>query len=137
VAPGYAQSGDGVSTCVTRSGAPTKTKSCISCVSRAHQHSRSLRRDEPSLTAGHVLQVRCQRSNGEKVEVTNVHLEATRMFFGGRRFGSGVLVAMGAAASSTGLGGLHADAATSCAISRRGKRKRIGQQGKCSRSCGA
>ena len=45
----------------------------------------TLRRDEPSLTAGHVLQVSCHRGDGEKVDVANVHLEATRMYFGGCR----------------------------------------------------
>jgi hypothetical protein len=38
----------------------------------------TLRRDEPSLTAGHMLQVRCQRSAGEKVDVANVYLESMR-----------------------------------------------------------
>ena len=45
----------------------------------------TLRRDEPSLTAGHRLQVSCQRNDGEKVDVANVYLESTRMYFGGRR----------------------------------------------------
>jgi hypothetical protein len=45
----------------------------------------TLRRDEPSLTAGHRLQVSCQRNDGEKVEVANVYLESTRTHFGGRR----------------------------------------------------
>src|SRR6516165_10693641 len=44
-----------------------------------------LRRDEPSLTAGHRLQISCQRNDGEKVDVANVYLETTRMYFGGRR----------------------------------------------------
>src|SRR5262245_54808739 len=44
----------------------------------------TLRRDEPSLTVGHMLQVRCHRSNGQ-VDVTTVCLEATRTYFGGRR----------------------------------------------------
>jgi len=47
----------------------------------------TLRRDEPSLTAGHRLQVSCQRNDGEKVDVANVYLESTRMYFGGRRLG--------------------------------------------------
>src|SRR5215471_1357840 len=46
----------------------------------------TLRRDEPSLTAGHRLQVSCQRNDGEKVDVANVYLIASeRMYFGGRR----------------------------------------------------
>jgi len=44
-----------------------------------------LRRDEPSLTARNVLKVECVRDNGERVEVATVYLEATRMYFGGRR----------------------------------------------------
>ena len=44
-----------------------------------------LRREEPSLTVRHILQVSCLRSDGEKVEVANVYLESTRMYFGGRR----------------------------------------------------
>ena len=45
----------------------------------------TLRRDEPSLTAGHRLQVSCQRNDGEKVDVANVYLESTRVHFGGWR----------------------------------------------------
>src|SRR5215467_7573713 len=45
----------------------------------------TLRRDEPSLTAGHNLKVSCQGNDGEKVDVANVYLESTRMYFGGRR----------------------------------------------------
>src|SRR5262249_24353723 len=45
----------------------------------------TFRRDEPSLTAGPVLQVRCQRSDGEKVGVANVYIESERMHFGARR----------------------------------------------------
>ena|SRR5215510_7431756 len=44
-----------------------------------------LRHEEPSLTARHVLKVECVRDNGERVEVATVYLEATRMYFGGRR----------------------------------------------------
>jgi len=45
----------------------------------------ALRRDEPPLTARDVLQVKCQRNNGEEVEVANVCLESTRVYFGGWR----------------------------------------------------
>jgi hypothetical protein len=48
----------------------------------------TLQRDEPSLTAGHMLQIKItsQRGDdGEQVQVTTVCLEATRMHFGGRR----------------------------------------------------
>jgi hypothetical protein len=45
----------------------------------------TLRRDEPSLTADHKLQIRCHRRDGE-VAVTTVYLiEETRTYFGGRR----------------------------------------------------
>src|SRR5262252_3890219 len=44
----------------------------------------ALRRGEPSLTADHRLQIKCHRRDGE-VDVTTVYLEATRMYFGGRR----------------------------------------------------
>jgi hypothetical protein len=44
----------------------------------------TLRRDEPSLTASHMLQVRRYHRNGQ-VDVTTVYLEATRTYFGGRR----------------------------------------------------
>src|SRR5215468_11888341 len=37
-----------------------------------------------AVKAGHMLQVRRHRTDGE-VEVTTVHLEATRAYFGGRR----------------------------------------------------
>src|SRR5215468_4591630 len=45
----------------------------------------TLRRDKPSLTAIDILQVRCQRSDGKRIEVTEVYLEATRVYFGGHR----------------------------------------------------
>ena len=45
----------------------------------------TIRREEPSLTARHVLRIQCHRDDGENVEVANVHLESTRMYFGGRR----------------------------------------------------
>jgi len=44
----------------------------------------AVRRDEPSLTASHKLQIKRQRNDGE-IDVTTVHLEAERIWFGGKR----------------------------------------------------
>ena len=40
----------------------------------------TLRRDEPPLTVSHMLEVRRHRNAGE-IDVTTVHLEATRIYF--------------------------------------------------------
>lgn len=45
----------------------------------------TLRLDEPALTSGHRLQIKCSSNDGERVQATTVYLDSTRMYFGGRR----------------------------------------------------
>jgi hypothetical protein len=89
--------GGGSSACVAVAGAGSSTVAGIFgvvCVTSCGRRplAESLRRinlaeldRNQRLTDRHALKVQCVRDNGERVEVTTVYLEATRMHFGGRR----------------------------------------------------